>query len=111
MGVLRRGACGVELFFIQFNLQVNFLTPLIPKPNPIPTRWMEYNPIETKCTVTLTSQCRPRKGGHVGTRTHGRTDRQGDSNIPLPPKTFWGLYKFPKQSQQNYGRSSRHKIT
>ena len=40
--------------------QVDFLTQLIPNPNPIPTRWTESNPIETTCTLTLTSQCQPK---------------------------------------------------
>ena len=46
----------------------NFLTPLIPNPNHIPTKWMECNPIKTNCTLTLTSQCRA--------CTCGPTDRQ-----------------------------------
>ena len=43
---------------------VDFLTPLNPNPNPIPTRWTECNPIQTKCTLTLTPQCQPPRDGH-----------------------------------------------
>ena len=63
--VLRRGTCGIKSSLFNATPHVEFLTPLIPNPNPIPTKWMEYNPIKTKCTLTLTSQCWPHKGGQT----------------------------------------------
>ena len=79
--------------------KVNFLTPLIPSPNHTPTKWTECNPIKTKCTLTLTSQCRACNGG--------LTDRQTDR-----PNTICSLYidvggiKNPKQQQQQQTHTS-----
>ena len=56
--------------------QVDFLIPLIPDSNSIPHRWTECNPIWTKCTLTLTSQCRPRKVG--------QTDKQKGQKLYVP---------------------------
>ena len=74
--VLWKETCGVELLFIQCNPKVDFLTPLIPKPKPIPSRWTECNPIYIRCTLTLTSQCQADR----------QMDRQAVSNIHQ--KTF-----------------------
>ena len=63
--VLRRGTCGVELFLFNATPPVDFLTPLIPSSKPIPTRWTECNPIQTKFTLTLTPQCPHPKGGQT----------------------------------------------
>ena len=59
--------------------QADFLIPLIPNSNPIPTRWTECNPIETKCTLTLTSQSLPRQGG----LTFLGEERVGSNNCSL----------------------------
>ena len=69
---------GSNYFLFNATPQVDLLIPLIPNPNPIPTRWTECNPLETKCILILTSQCQLCRGGW----TNGRMDR-GKAIYPL----------------------------